>query len=461
MQILEEVCKKYPEFKAENHELRRNNKAVDLNQHFRFSALPNNCTLEMYETDKKRIEEAVMICLQLEDNTRLNGNHLPSKTLREIINEMCPEKSTDSPILIYMRSEIYGDALDNTTLKSLGVFSGRALLRLINSNPESLKVQANVSAPLPQKPRLELAEPVKPKQRTDVNEAGPSSAFQFKNVEQLKEKLVAQPAEEKMEIEEEKTAEEVKTIVENPSIVEEAPLKDSFKVPEIPAIVNILDDRGTIIFSLDSIQTESMDLPDSFFELTENDVRVLYRELRKTVNSNENKPLMTEGLRKLEENKKILNQLAAYKNCAVRIQLPDRHVIQTKFSTVEKIGAVKEFLKTFLINPEIEFYLFVTPPKKILDNELTLIESNCVPSALLHFGSEEKFTELLKPEYYQKLSTRTEASKVLLSNKSADVVENQPGTSSKSTTSVPSNFMESKATSKPTGTVPKWFKPSK
>lgn len=457
--MLEEVCKKYPEFKAENHELRRNNKAVDLNQHFRFSGLPNNCTLEMYPTDRKRIEEDVMICLQLEDGTRLNGNHLPTKNLREIINEMCPAKSIDSPIVIYMRSEIFGEALDKTSLKSLGVFSGRALLRLINSDPESLKVQANVSAPLPQKPRLE--EPLRVKQQSNVNEAGPSNAFQFKNVEQLKEKEEASSnVEEKMDVEE-TVVEEVKQFVEST----ESNDKETLKEPEIPAIINILDDRGTIIFSLDSLQTQSMDLPDSFFDLTESDVRVLYRELRKTVDSNENAPLMTMGLRKLEENKKILNQLANYKNCAIRIQLPNRHVIQSKFSTVEKVGAVKDFLKNFLINPDIDFYFFVTPPKKILDNELTLVEANCVPSAILHFGSDETFTELLKPEFYQKLSTGTAASKVLLSIKSNDDDENnQPGTSgisAKSTTSVPKNFMESKAISKPAGSVPKWFKPSK
>lgn len=300
----------------------------------------------MFETDKKRTEEDVMICLQLEDGTRLNGNYKPSRNLREIINEMCPEKSEDSPIVIYMRSEIFGEELEKTSLKSLGVSGGRALLRLINSDPESLKVQANVSAPLPQKPRLE--EPEKVQKSKVENEAGPSGAFQFKKVEQLREKEIVPEKEavvEKMEVEDE--VPEISSIIE-----EQIPTE-----PEIPPVINILDDRGTIIFSLDSIQTQSVDLPDSFFDLTESDVRVLYRELRKTVDSNENAPLMTEGLRKLEENKKILNQLATYKNCAIRVQLPNRHVIQTKFSTVETIGAVKEFVKEFLIDPEINFYL--------------------------------------------------------------------------------------------------------
>lgn len=408
----------------------------------------------MAETDKKRVDEDVVICLQLEDGTRLNGNYNSAKTLYEIITEMCPEKCQDNPVVIYMRSEIYGDALKSESLKSLGVSGGRVLLRLINSDPESLKVQANVSAPLPQKPKLEEPEE---KPKTSKTDPGPSGAFQLKSVEQLKEKKVE--IEEKMEVEETPVAEEPKVEVKQAKPIEPEPVIE--EIPEDPPVINILDKRGTIIFALDSIQTTAMDLPDSFFELTENDVRLLYRELRQQVDENENAPLMTSELRKLEESKKILNQLATYKNCAIRIQLPNRHVIQTKFSTVETIGAVMDFVKEFLINPDMNFYLFLTPPKTILDKDLTLVESKCVPSALLHFGTEENFTELLKPEYYEKLSSGTGASRVLLSGKS-DADQGEASTSGELTAkpSVPKNFLESKASSKPSGTIPKWFKPS-
>lgn len=426
---------------------------MDLNQHFRFSGLPNNCTLEMCETDKIRSEEDVMICLQLEDGTRLNGNFKPSKNLRDIINEMCPGKSQDNPVVIYMRSEIFGNELEKTSLKSLGVSGGRALLRLINSDPESLKVQANVSAPLPQKPRVEEEED---KKNSKFAAPGPSGAFQFKTVDQLKEKEFAVEA-EKMEMEEEISQKPVTpppTATTVTKIIEEVQ-----KEPEIPPVVNILDDRGTIIFSLDSIKTQSMDLDDSFFELTESDVRLLYKELRQQVDSNENAPLMTRELRKLEENKKILNQLATYKSCAIRIQFPNRYVIQTKFSIVDTVAALKEFVKKFLVNPEMNFYFFVTPPKQILDDKLTMVEAQCVPSALLHFGSDEKFGDLLKPELYEKLSTGS-ASQVLL-NKSTDVGgrSDQPSTSTASKSTL--NFMESKSSSKPSGSIPKWFKTTK
>ena len=35
-------------------------------------------------------------------------------------------------------------------------------------------------------------------------------------------------------------------------------------------------------------------------------------------------------------------------------------------------------------------YLFTTPPKAILNSKSSLIDENCFPSAILHFGQEGK-----------------------------------------------------------------------
>jgi tether containing UBX domain for GLUT4 len=453
---------KYPEFQAENYDLKHHNKVVDLSQFYRFSGLPNNCTLEMAETDKKRVEKDVVICLQLEDNTRLNSNFQPSLTLFDVITQMAPDKllGDQSPVVIYMRNEIYGDKLNTTTLRSLGLGSGgRALLRLINSDPESLKVQANVSAPLPQRPKEE--EPENRPRPKAVTADSPS--FQFQSVQQLK---APEKEEEKMEVvEEEEEEEKAKPAVSENKKKENAKVESTKMEEPLPdPVVNILDERGTIVFSLDSMNSSSFELPDNFFDLTENDVRLLYRDLKRQVDNIENAPLMTAELRKLEENKKILNQLSTYKSCALRIQFPDRHVIQTKFSTVEKVECVMDFVRKFLVNPELDFHLFITPPKTILEKELTLVESQCVPSALLHVGCDENIKQFLSPVYLEKLSSGFGATRVLLSSNGDD---NEPSTSrgaaaavpsSSSSSSIPKNFMDSKVSSKPSGAIPKWFK---
>jgi tether containing UBX domain for GLUT4 len=330
---------------------------------FRFAGLPNNSCLEMVESDQKRVEQSLVICVQLEDGTRLNGNFESSATLKHIISTLCPDMIRDnqSPVVIYMRSELHGDALDTVTLKSLGLTSGgRALLRLINTDPENLKVQANISTPLPQKPKEEIEE--KPRNRTNVETAGTS--FQLTDVKKLKEEAIKVQVvnQEPMDVQEDQMeVEDESNQVEDSSLEEQkAPMvEEAVEVlsSEAEPVINYLDDRGTIIFSLDSMEKSSVDLPDSFFDLTESEVRLLYRDLKKQVDENDNKPLMTASLRKLEENKKILNQLSIYKSCAVRIQMPNRYVIQTRFSTVETIGQVHDFIRKFLINPDVDFHL--------------------------------------------------------------------------------------------------------
>ena len=50
-------------------------------------------------------------------------------------------------VVVYTRQEVVGDeALNTSTLRSLGLLQGKCLLRLMHKVPESLKVQANVYA---------------------------------------------------------------------------------------------------------------------------------------------------------------------------------------------------------------------------------------------------------------------------------------------------------------------------
>lgn len=101
----------------------------------RFSGLPNNAQLEMCAIQKLRSESPVILGVQLENGTRLTGNYVPNDTLLNILSQMCPDeiKSGTNPVVIYMRQEIIGtEAMQKTTLKSLGLNGGRAMVRLIH-----------------------------------------------------------------------------------------------------------------------------------------------------------------------------------------------------------------------------------------------------------------------------------------------------------------------------------------
>lgn len=105
---------------------------------FRFAGLPNNGFLEMVEAPKKRQDEEVGLMLQLSDGTRLEGTYKPSTSLLDILKALCPEQATATDLVaVYMRTEVPALKLESTTLKDLGLFKGRAILRIIHRDPES------------------------------------------------------------------------------------------------------------------------------------------------------------------------------------------------------------------------------------------------------------------------------------------------------------------------------------
>lgn len=141
LQILEEVCKKH-DLCSDDFILKHHNKEVSMAQTFRFSGLPNNCQLEMAETDKKRVVANVDICVQLENGSRKQSQFKSTANLWNVLTELAGDEleKYESPVVVYMRQDIMGkDKLESTTLKSLGILEGRALLRLANKKLEELK----------------------------------------------------------------------------------------------------------------------------------------------------------------------------------------------------------------------------------------------------------------------------------------------------------------------------------
>ena len=66
----------------------------------------------------------------------------------------CRKNNSDGelPAIVYMRKEVVGDDLVNTTLKGLGLKGGMsAAMRLFYKQPDTAKEQANVFIPAPQK----------------------------------------------------------------------------------------------------------------------------------------------------------------------------------------------------------------------------------------------------------------------------------------------------------------------
>lgn len=428
LEVLETASAKH-DFDSEEHCLKFHNKEISLTQQFRFSGLPNNCVLEMEPTNKRRTLSKVVVCIQLNDGSREQGEFAPTTTVWQVVENLClsQSKGYDSPVIVYMRSEVIGmEQMKQTTLKSLGILEGRAMMRLVNKKPEELKTQANVYKP---------AE-VKPKERDDEQPGTSRSAMAASTaggggfsltsdlVKALKRTANDDSAsKETKDNSETKAAKNVEAVqpkydwdtglgqtLHQKSKTEDLDENDESPV-RAPPPVNIIGPRQAVLFSLDATNKNNDDLPDSFFDLTVNDLKMVLRDLKRTASGNEDAPLLTSNLRELERQKAMLAKLNQYKDCVLRIQFPNRYVLQGIFKPHEPISRVEEFVRGFLAKSNEEFHLFTIPPKKVLPGNETLLELNCVPNAVLHFSFvneslnadrnrflQEKFTEQLTSE---------------------------------------------------------------
>ena len=97
------------------------------------------------------------------------------------------------------------------------------------------------------------------------------------------------------------------------------------------------------------------ELPDSFFDLDLQDAKTLLRDAKRRREQLEEAPLLTEAQRQLDQNKHILDRLVKYRRAVIRIQFPDQFVLQGLFEPLETIKAIKDFIKSYLENPDCEF----------------------------------------------------------------------------------------------------------
>ncbi|XP_031790167.1 tether containing UBX domain for GLUT4 isoform X4 [Piliocolobus tephrosceles] len=124
------------------------------------------------------------------------------------------------------------------------------------------------------------------------------------------------------------------------------------------------------------LQAWPAELPDEFFELTVDDVRRRLAQLKSERKRLEEAPLVTKAFREAQ----IKEKLERYPKVALRVLFPDRYVLQGFFRPSETVGDLRDFVRSHLGNPELSFYLFITPPKTVLDDHTrTLFQDSPVP----------------------------------------------------------------------------------
>ncbi|KAJ8263868.1 hypothetical protein GJAV_G00142290 [Gymnothorax javanicus] len=174
-------------------------------------------------------------------------------------------------------------------------------------------------------------------------------------------------------------------------------------------------DREPLVYHLDAgarRHDNSEDLPDEFFEVTIDDVRKRFAQLKSERMLLEEAPLVTKALRE----SRMKEKLERYPKVVVRVQFPDRHVLQGFFRPLETVGALRQFIRNHLVDPNQHFYLFIAPPKSTLDDAtVTLFQANLFPAALVYFGSEVQTDSYLQGQLLETSVSAQQADEAIAS----------------------------------------------
>lgn len=463
LQVLQEVCQKQSYTDTE-FDLKHQRKVLNVTSLMRFLNLPNNAKLELVKCEKARTLSNVTVAIQLEDGTRYQDDFNPDSSLLSVLKTFVTdienmENADLEPVCMYMRNEYKGvRSLSMTSLKSIGVTSGRVAFRLHF------------------RPREKESQPMECEDRPSTSQKGAISDRKptHNDMEGNRKKLKL--GGDEMEL---STTNDISGHMQPPSVPlaevtrpissegvaymshsilgppprqifpddvgqdkkEEVPLPPvkpvtyefaDFKFPDQPcedqddmAIdpqlvkkevkMSIPCDRQAIVFTMEkrtsNLPLNGQDPDDSFFQVTIDDLRKRMSDLKSERKGMEEGELLTSRLREIRKIERASN----FDMIPVRIVLPGEIIVQGIFRPLETVGVIKQFLEDFLSSPIMKYELFVTPPRIVLkDNNQTLYDAKLFPAAVIHvsFGTSTLGPHL-KQQFFDNLKTAEEAEEVV------------------------------------------------
>nr|XP_019591251.1 PREDICTED: tether containing UBX domain for GLUT4 isoform X2 [Rhinolophus sinicus] len=363
-------------------------------------------------------ENMVRIALQLDDGSRLQDTFCSGQTLWELLNhfaqtrECLEQPSEASPVCVSMRDEVTGRAaLQSTTLQSLGLTGGSAIIRFamrqrisaIKQEPggsrsespgsptPSVSAEQAASSPLLPWSSMGLSQGDMSRQdqavtsgASHVDGLGPEPAsMQAKQTSKQPvpapfvpfsgggQRLGGPPGSARHLLSPSAQLPKSSSSPGGPSKPKKS-RPGQEPQPELEPPV----DRDPVVCHPDLeelLQAWPGELPDEFFEVTVDDVRRRLAQLKSERERLEEAPLVTRAFREAQMKEK----LERYPKVVLRVLFPDRYILQGFFRPSETV---------------------ITPPKTTLDDPtLTLFQANLFPAALVYFGAEEPTVLYLEP----------------------------------------------------------------
>ncbi|CAI5475806.1 unnamed protein product [Closterium sp. Yama58-4] len=118
---------------------------------------------------------------------------------------------------------------------------------------------------------------------------------------------------------------------------------------------------------------------DDFYEFTPADYS------RLMAGKKEERFLKTKAIRDLEQQQRK----AQFKQAIIKVRFPDNTVVEAAFSPTDAVAAVRQLVRKCLLQPDLPFFFYTTPPKRRIKNEdEDLYSAQLTPGALLHVAVE-------------------------------------------------------------------------
>ncbi|KAJ3326435.1 Tether containing UBX domain for GLUT4 [Blyttiomyces sp. JEL0837] len=128
----------------------------------------------------------------------------------------------------------------------------------------------------------------------------------------------------------------------------------------------------------------NIERPDSFFELTPAELKLVISAQSAKAKMAGDAPLKTKAMREREE----MEKMRRFPRTCIRVRFPDRWTLQAEFLSGETVSSiykcVQESLPTHL--QDRQFILYMSPPlKQFTDRTVTLWNAGLTPSTMLYF----------------------------------------------------------------------------
>ncbi|ORZ03616.1 hypothetical protein BCR43DRAFT_483658 [Syncephalastrum racemosum] len=140
-------------------------------------------------------------------------------------------------------------------------------------------------------------------------------------------------------------------------------------------------DRSIKVYTPPSNAPARVEMPESFYKLSPNEVKALYKSHVDRRENLENRPLKTQKIRNVEDQERMKK----YPRTTIRVRLPDHIILQAQFDSKERVSDVYDFVRSTLTTPERKFLLCLPPRTKLVEPVLTLYKAGLAPASNVTF----------------------------------------------------------------------------